>query len=53
MSTLTLTINKQDYQLENLDARTTLLDVCRQHLQITGPKKRLRPRSMRGMYHAH
>ncbi|WP_394213629.1 2Fe-2S iron-sulfur cluster-binding protein [Psychrobacter piscatorii] len=39
MSTLTLTINKQDYQLENLDARTTLLDVCRQHLQITGPKK--------------
>lgn len=40
MSTLTLTINKQDYQLENLDARTTLLDVCRQHLQITGPKKK-------------
>ncbi|MGE6245588.1 2Fe-2S iron-sulfur cluster-binding protein [Psychrobacter proteolyticus] len=39
MSTLTLTINKQNYQLENLDARTTLLDVCRQHLQITGPKK--------------
>ncbi|MGP9546033.1 MULTISPECIES: 2Fe-2S iron-sulfur cluster-binding protein [unclassified Psychrobacter] len=39
MSTLTLTINKQDYQLENLDTRTTLLDVCRQHLQITGPKK--------------
>ena len=39
MSTLTLTINKQDYQLENLDARTTLLDVCRQHLRITGPKK--------------
>ncbi|CAM3404005.1 hypothetical protein GCM10016272_00350 [Psychrobacter glaciei] len=39
MSTLTLTINKQDYQLDNLDARTTLLDVCRQHLRITGPKK--------------
>lgn len=39
MSTLTLTINKQDYQLDNLDTRTTLLDVCRQHLQITGPKK--------------
>ncbi|MEN6669185.1 2Fe-2S iron-sulfur cluster-binding protein [Psychrobacter sp. B38] len=39
MSTLTLTINKQDYQLDNLDARTTLLDVCRHHLQITGPKK--------------
>ncbi len=39
MSILTLTINKQDYQLDNLDTRTTLLDVCRQHLQITGPKK--------------
>ena len=39
MSTLTLTINKQDYQLDNLDPRTTLLDVCRQHLRITGPKK--------------
>jgi xanthine dehydrogenase YagT iron-sulfur-binding subunit len=39
MSTLTLTINKQDYQLDNLDTRTTLLDVCRQRLQITGPKK--------------
>ena len=39
MSTLTLTINQQDYQLDNLDPRTTLLDVCRQHLQITGPKK--------------
>lgn len=39
MSTLALTINKREYQLDNLDARTTLLDVCRQHLQITGPKK--------------
>lgn len=39
MTTLTLSINKQDYQLDNLDPRTTLLDVCRQHLQITGPKK--------------
>lgn len=39
MTTLTLTINKQDYQLDNLDARTTLLDVFRHHLQITGPKK--------------
>ena len=39
MTTLTLTINKQDYQLDNLDTRTTLLDVCRHHLQITGPKK--------------
>lgn len=39
MTTLTLTINKQEYQLDNLDARTTLLDVCRHHLQITGPKK--------------
>lgn len=39
MTTLTLTINKRDYQFYNLDTRTTLLDVCRQHLQITGPKK--------------
>lgn len=39
MSTLTLTINQQEYQLDNLDPRTSLLDVCRQHLQITGPKK--------------
>ena len=39
MSTLTLTINKQDYQFDDLDPRTTLLDLCRQHLQITGPKK--------------
>lgn len=36
---LTLTINKQDYEFDDLDPRTTLLDVCRQHLQITGPKK--------------
>ena len=36
---LTLNINKQEYQFDNLDPRTTLLDVCRQHLQITGPKK--------------
>ena len=39
MSTLTLSINNQEYQFDNLDTRTTLLDVCRQHLQITGPKK--------------
>lgn len=39
MSTLTLTINQQDYVFDNLDPRTTLLDVCRHHLQITGPKK--------------
>ncbi|WP_201618162.1 2Fe-2S iron-sulfur cluster-binding protein [Psychrobacter urativorans] len=39
MLTLTLTINQQDYEFDNLDPRTTLLDVCRQHLQITGPKK--------------
>lgn len=39
MTTLTLTINKRDYELDDLDTRTTVLDVCRQHLQITGPKK--------------
>ena len=39
MSTMTLTINKKDYQFDHLDPRTTLLDLCRQQLQITGPKK--------------
>ena len=39
MPTLTLTINKQEHHFDNLDARTTLLDVCRQYLHITGPKK--------------
>ena len=39
MSNLTLTINKQDYEFDTLDPRTTLLDVCRHHLHITGPKK--------------
>ena len=39
MTNLTLTINKQDYEFDNLDPRTTLLDVCRHHLHITGPKK--------------
>ena len=39
MPTLTLTINKQEHHFDNLDARTTLLDVCRQHLHITGAKK--------------
>lgn len=39
MSTLTLTINKQAHQFDTLDPRTTLLDVCRQHLHITGSKK--------------
>ena len=39
MSNLTLTINQQDYEFDTLDPRTTLLDVCRHHLHITGPKK--------------
>ncbi|GAA0318959.1 2Fe-2S iron-sulfur cluster-binding protein [Psychrobacter aestuarii] len=39
MSTLTLTINKQRYELPDLDPRTTLLDVCRHHLNLTGAKK--------------
>lgn len=39
MSTLTLTINDKEHRFENLDTRTTILDLCRQHLQITGPKK--------------
>ena len=39
MTNLTLTINQQDYEFDNLDPRTTLLDVCRHHLHITGQKK--------------
>lgn len=39
MNALTLTINKQEHRLDNLDPRTTLLDVCRHQLKITGPKK--------------
>ncbi|WP_413519902.1 2Fe-2S iron-sulfur cluster-binding protein [Psychrobacter glacincola] len=39
MTNLTLMINQQDYEFDNLDPRTTLLDVCRHHLHITGPKK--------------
>ena len=39
MNTLTLNINNQDYSFDDLDPRTKILDLCRQHLQITGPKK--------------
>ncbi|WP_299186749.1 2Fe-2S iron-sulfur cluster-binding protein [uncultured Psychrobacter sp.] len=39
MSTITLMINGEQHRFENLDTRTTILDLCRQHLQITGPKK--------------
>ena len=39
MSTLSLKINNQDYHFDDLDPRTTLLDVCRQHLQMSGSKK--------------
>ncbi len=36
---LTLNINKQEHHFDDLDPRTTILDLCRQHLQITSPKK--------------
>ncbi len=39
MSSITLRINGEQHRFENLDTRTTLLDLCRQHLKITGPKK--------------
>jgi xanthine dehydrogenase YagT iron-sulfur-binding subunit len=38
MSEVSLTINKTPYQLK-LDARTTLLDLLREHLHLTGTKK--------------
>ena len=36
---LTLTINQQQHTLTDLDVRTTVLDVCRNHLGLTGSKK--------------
>lgn len=39
MTTITLHINGQEHRLDDLDPRTTLLDVCRQHLHLTGSKK--------------
>lgn len=36
---LTLNINKQQHTFTDLDARTSLLDVCRNHLGLTGSKK--------------
>lgn len=38
-STTKLNINQQIYTLSDLDVRTTLLDVCRNHLGLTGSKK--------------
>lgn len=32
-------INQQDYSVSDLDVRTTLLDLCRNHLGLTGSKK--------------
>lgn len=39
MPNVTLMINQQSYTLTDLDPRTTLLDVCRHHLNLTGSKK--------------
>lgn len=36
---LTVSINKKTYQLQNVDARTTLLDLLREQLNLTGAKK--------------
>lgn len=38
-TTLKLHINGQDYELPDSDVRTTLLDVCRNRLNLTGSKK--------------
>ncbi len=42
-STVTLMVNGTRHTL-TLDNRTTLLDTLREHLALTGSKKRLRPR---------
>ena len=39
MSNLTLSINGQTHEFADLDPRTTLLDLCRHHLHLTGSKK--------------
>ncbi|WP_201536204.1 2Fe-2S iron-sulfur cluster-binding protein [Psychrobacter ciconiae] len=39
MPNLTLMINGQEHHFDDLDPRTSLLDVCRQHLDLTGAKK--------------
>ena len=37
--TLRLTVNGADHELADVDARTTLLDLLREHLDLTGAKK--------------
>jgi xanthine dehydrogenase YagT iron-sulfur-binding subunit len=37
--TLRLTVNGTDQELADVDARTTLLDLLREHLDLTGAKK--------------
>jgi xanthine dehydrogenase YagT iron-sulfur-binding subunit len=36
---LNVTVNKKVYALNNIDSRTTLLDLLRENLQLTGTKK--------------
>lgn len=36
---LNVTVNKKVYALKNIDSRTTLLDLLRENLQLTGTKK--------------
>ena len=36
---LNVTVNKKAYALKNIDSRTTLLDLLRENLQLTGTKK--------------
>ena len=37
--TLRITVNGDDHELPDVDARTTLLDLLREHLDLTGAKK--------------
>jgi hypothetical protein len=48
---VTLTVNRQQRSLE-IDARTTLLDALREHIGLTGTKKRLRSRAVRRLHGA-
>ena len=51
MMEIALVVNKTPYRLV-LDIRTTLLDALREHIGLTGSKKGLRSRSMRGVHRA-
>jgi Aerobic-type carbon monoxide dehydrogenase, small subunit CoxS/CutS homologs len=49
INSITLHINNKNYPIP-ADTRSTLLDILREQLQLTGTKKRLRSRTMWCLY---